>query len=515
MTVTQGSELTPADLVQVLVQYRRRWIVPTVAGTVLAAIFALVRPETWEASQALIVRNEAATGGEGPGRFRTADDMKTIQETILEIAKSASVLTKTLAQVGPPADYRQSHRWPTPNDVDDLRSALKIEPPKGAEFGKTEIFYLKLRANSAARAVALATALSQQVQERCRKLREDKADSMIAELEKADAQSHAELAEATARLSAREQEVGSDLGELRMLQGTPSGESELRRRVVEVEHELREARNAQRVSQELLELLAASQEDPGRLLATPNRLLESQPALKRLKDGLVDAQLRTAELRGTMSSDHPRVRAAMAAEQEVSQHIHEELALAIKGVQVEFRLTSARVAQLEEQRTDVHNRLDRLASLRADYANLVAEVDQRTKIHEQVKRNLSDARASREGALTTSLIAAVDAPETGSKPVGPGPLMIVAAGLAGGLALGGGILFLSVPTPLGAPHDASGLAEQAAAAPVLRETVAAPASEVKIPLGGDWSAAPAEAASRCGASLKQAFRRLPTADGRS
>ena len=36
--------------------------------------------------------------------------------------------------------------------------------------------------------------------------------------------------------------------------------------------------------------------------------------LKRLKDGLVDAQLRTAELSGTMSKDHPKVQAAVQAD---------------------------------------------------------------------------------------------------------------------------------------------------------------------------------------------------------
>lgn len=451
MNPDNGPPITPRDLLRVVVVYRRRWLIPTVACGLLATIYALVKPDSWEASQALIVRNEAATSSEGPGKFRTTDEMKTIQETIFEIAKSSSVVGKALAEVGPPPRHAKPQTWPSVTEIDDFKSAIKLVPPKGAEFGKTEIFYLKVKASTQARAKALATALSQQIQTRFQRLLEDKATSMTTELVKTVSLSEADLQAATDKLSAREAEVGADLGELRMLQGSPSGESELRRRVVEVEHELRDARNNQRISQELLELLAAAQEDPGRLLATPNKLLESQPALKRLKDGLVDAQLRTAELLGTMSEEHPRVRSARFAEQEVSQHIHAELAIAIRGVQVELRLTGARVAQLEEQLNAVRTRLDKLASLRAEYANLAAEVEHRTTLAEEARRTLADARASGAGALSSNLIERVDEPDTGSRPQGPGKAVIVLAGVAAGLALGAAVLFLTVPSLVAEP----------------------------------------------------------------
>ena len=60
--------------------------------------------DTWEASQALIVRNEASSAEKGPGKFSYPEEMKTVQETILEVVRSRSVLEAALREVGPPAD---------------------------------------------------------------------------------------------------------------------------------------------------------------------------------------------------------------------------------------------------------------------------------------------------------------------------------------------------------------------------------------------------------------------------
>ena len=175
-------------------------------------------------------------------------------------------------------------------------------------------------------------------------------------------------------MSAVEREAGPDLAELRILNETPSNESGLRRQAGEIETELRTYRGSVNSNQELLKLLPAALDDPGRLLASPGRLLESQPALRRLKDGLVDAQLRTAQLLGNMSEDHPAVAAARASEQEISQQLHDEISIAIKGLEVDLRLANERVDRLEEQRKNVQGRLVHLAAIRAEYSNLIATV---------------------------------------------------------------------------------------------------------------------------------------------
>ena len=181
------------------------------------------------------------------------------------------------------------------------------------------------------------------------------------------------------------------------------------------------------------------------MVATPNQLLESQPALRRLKEGLVDAQLRTAQLAGKLSDDHPLMQAAITSEQEIRQKLHAELEVAVRGLDADQRLSGEQVASLERQLADTERRLDRLAGLRARYANLTQNVNNRNAIVERTRAALSEGEASLSSSQSTSLMTRMDDPETGSKPVGPGTAVIILAGFAGGLAAGVGVVFLVAP----------------------------------------------------------------------
>jgi len=172
--------ISPSDVVKILKTHQRRWLVPTIVVAAVALVYSVIRPATWEASQALTVRDEAV-GGERLGKFHFVDDMKTVQETILELAKSHSVLEATLKQVGP-ASGKAEFEWPTDHDVAALQGAVKLTPPHGAEFGKTEVFYLQVQSGDRQRAIALAAALSDQLKQRFADLRDAKAQSMIDEL---------------------------------------------------------------------------------------------------------------------------------------------------------------------------------------------------------------------------------------------------------------------------------------------------------------------------------------------
>ena len=290
----------------------------------------------------------------------------------------------------------------------------------------------------------MVTALCDQLQLSFQKLRNDKANSMLAELTRNVELSRADLAEATNQLAELEASVGSDLGELRNLLGSQSNESDLRRNVVAIEAELRLIEAEQRANGELLSLLRAAAADPAHLLATPSRLLTAQPALNRLKDGLIDAQIRTAQLLGDMSEDHPKVRAARNAEGEIRQHIHAELAVAIRGIESEARVTDDRAVALRQQLVSTQTRLERLASLRTEYGVLVGEVERRMALVDTAEKNLSDVRASQAAAMTSNLIARVDRPDAGNRPLGPGRMLVVLGGIIGGLATGLGVLFLTV-----------------------------------------------------------------------
>src|SRR5262249_32676507 len=152
MPATSAGFFSPRDVLQLLRTHRKLWITPMVVMGLLACAYALFAPDTWEATQALIIRNEAANNVEGPGKFRQLDEMKVTQDTILEIAKSRQVLAKTLSEVGPPAKRSGTAPYPTAKEIYRFRSAIKLTPPKGAEFGKTEVFYLRVKDHDQQRA---------------------------------------------------------------------------------------------------------------------------------------------------------------------------------------------------------------------------------------------------------------------------------------------------------------------------------------------------------------------------
>lgn len=425
-----------------LVTYWHRWLIPAVLIAGVSAVYAWKAPVWWEASQALIVRNEAAGSQNAPGKFGNLEEMKTVQETALELVKSTAVLQAALQQAGAAA---------TASAVEEFRDHIKLSPPRGAEFGKTEVFYLRVRNVDPAQARTLNQAVRQQLCQRFQQLRDAKASSIIEDFTHTVQLARADLSESSARVAEVEAKAGSDLAELRFLSESATSDSALRRTLTDVAAELRAAEATHRANQELAHLVAAAQHDPGRLLATPNRLLESQPALRRLKDGLVDAQLATARTQGKMSADHPSVLSAKQAEEEIARQLHEELTMAARGLDVELRLGADRVAALHRQWNDGTQRLSNLAGVRTQYTALLAECRNRETILQRAEQALSDARAARASAQASSLITAIDAPEAGTNPVGPGWVTLVASGILVGLLVGLGLLALSLPAAHPAP----------------------------------------------------------------
>jgi len=133
---------TPREVLNLLIVHKRRILAPVVLFAAAAAVYAAVSRPTWSASQALIIRNEATNADNAPGKFSRSEDMKTVQETILELVKSRTVLSGALQQVGPPANNGVQTGQPSDRAIEQLRQAVRLTPPKGAEFGATEVFYL-------------------------------------------------------------------------------------------------------------------------------------------------------------------------------------------------------------------------------------------------------------------------------------------------------------------------------------------------------------------------------------
>jgi succinoglycan biosynthesis transport protein ExoP len=367
--------------------------------------------------------------------------MKTLQETILELARSQSVVTAVLESVGPPRGGKWPAGNPTPEDIAGFRDSMVMTPPGGAEFGKTEVFYLGVCDRSPERAAQLVGSLSDELERRSNEIRDARAQSMVDELSQGLNQAEAHLKMQIDKLADFETRMGLQLGDLRGLESPLGGSSNTSQNLLAIQAELRANTSQRRQNEKLLEVLATAASDPDQLVATPSTLLVSQPGLDRLKQGLVDAQLAKARLLGKFSAEHPTVVAAEQAEQQVRSQLHRELAIATRGVEIELDLSRQREEELRSQLTVGQHDLAQLASHRAEYSNLIAAVNNHTTLVENARRRLAEAEARQAGAKTSSLLARIDEVESPLRPLGPGRASIVLAGGIAGLVVGLGLIY--------------------------------------------------------------------------
>ncbi|GAA4425286.1 GumC family protein [Bremerella cremea] len=431
--------------IQLLRAQWKLWVPVAVGCFLLAATYALIKPDEWKATQSVVLRDEAAGQLSGQGRFDSNDTLKAAQEMVVEVARNQAVLEATLQKVGPAPNHSSHGTWPSLSDIESLRKNVSVSPPNGAEFGTTEVLHLSVVSDNRERAIQLTSALCTELDRALKDIRNRRADSVIDELKDAEKLAQQELDKSTLALKAQETQVGSDLGELRSLNDATSGDGNLRNSWNQIKQQIRDGESDLAKLQEQLKILQEAQSDPEQLIATPNALLESQPALRRLKDGLVDAQLRTSQLMGKMSKDHPQVQSAMASEEEVRNKLRDELSIAVRGVQADIKLQQTQIKSISSQEEDVRKRLDALASIRATYANLVADVEKCSQVLRAAHEQLADAKANKLASETSSLITRIDLPTTGENPLGPGKTVIAGTGLLGGLALGIGLVVLLAP----------------------------------------------------------------------
>ena len=437
-----NSGATPRSLAQTLIEHRGLWITPMVVTAVLAGVMTFMVPRQWKASQGVLIRPEVAgIAGDRLGKFSDLSEMKTIQETLLELARSKTVVTAALEKVGPRKAWFGPSNWPTPQDVADFRDAMVMTPPGGAEFGKTEVFYLGVKDKDPDRAAKLVAALSEALETRTKDIREKQAGSMIAEVQEGVEQAETDLNAKIAQLGDFESGVGADLSDLRSLLNPIGGSSETSQDTLAIRAEIRSNEADRRRSATLLEVLKQAQNDPNRIIATPNALLASQPAVARLKQGIVDSQLAKARRLGNLSAEHPLVIAAQEAEIQTRQQLRNELATAISGVEIELALSHDREQALQARLEANQQNQRELATHRAAYSQLVSAVENQTQLVDAARTRLAEAHGQQAGAQSSSLLSRIDDVESSLRPVGASRSTVVAAGGLFGLLLGLGITF--------------------------------------------------------------------------
>lgn len=431
------------------------WIGTTVGCGLLGAIYAFVlKSDTYLASQALLVRDEANATMMRLGRFESQTQMKAAQETIMEMAKNRQVVRDALAEVGPTSSWSPlallsfmggSAKYPSDQEVESFSvSNISVHAPKGVEFGNTEVIYLDVKGNSQGRSLALVKALSKSLDVRLRQVRQTRASSVIDELQTAKTAAQRELADTTIRIQQVERDAGALLPDLRgMTDSIGSGASRS-----QIDQIMSELRNAQAQLDQLIadqKQLDEALADPTAYVVAPGSLLNSQPGLKKLREGLADAQLSSSQLKGRFTDAHPLVEASNDAQTTIERQLINALQASKVTMVQDIQTARNRIDQLNRQKALAEERLDSLANIRTKYANLTSELKTRSTILEETERQLAEATASKEASQSVSLLSLLDEPQVGDKPIGPGRFTISALCAIGGMLLGLGFVLAVTP----------------------------------------------------------------------
>ena len=426
------------------------WIGTTILFGCLGLVYVvLIKHDTFLASQALLVRDEATGAVMRLGRFQSQAEMKAAQETILEMAKSQQVVRDALIAVGPPKSFSSGLGWseyPSKEQVEEVaKSSISVHAPKGTEFGVTEVIYMDVKANAKDTAMSLSKALTDALESRLQQVRKARADGVLAELTHARDAAKRELAKSTSQLHEIESQAGADLSDLRGMTDSIAGAATSRAEFDQTKNDLRQAEITRQSLIADRELLVRATEDPTSFIVAPGAVLNSQPGLKRLREGLVDAQLSGSQLTGKFTSNHPSVIASQSAQSSIIKRFMQELRASISGVESDIALVDGRIQRLETQKVSAQDRLAKLADSRATYANLLSEVKSKVAILESSERELAEAQAARDSSVSTSLLTRLDTPIVSDRPIGPGKTTIAALCTIAGLVFGLGIVFAITP----------------------------------------------------------------------
>ncbi|MEO1524970.1 MAG: hypothetical protein AAFX06_06015 [Planctomycetota bacterium] len=431
----------------VLVLFAPLWVGTSLLFGLFGITYGLLSADIYSSQQALVVRDEATRAVDRLGRFASQTELKAAQETILEMCQNREVVGAALRQIGPP-NGRVDAEWPSVTAIDNaIKKSVNITAAQGSEFGNTEVIYLEANARTKERSIELCRAMFDSLTKHLRNVRRVRADSVIIELGHAVELATQNLAEVSDRLKEIEIQFGTDLAELRGLNDTINGDGSNRRALAQTKEQLQLAEIELQKLVSLYNLLIAGAEDPQKLLISGGDLLKRQPSLLRLKDGLIDAQLKASQLSGSLTLNNPKRKAALATEREIRERIKQETLSVIASMEPTLEIQRALVEKLATKRNDLSDKLASLAEARTMYAKVDAELKQRTAQLAEAERRLADAKASRSAALSTNLVAQLGPPQVSENPIGPGTSKLTVGALMAGLVFGLGTVFLVAPGP--------------------------------------------------------------------
>lgn len=423
-------------------QYLPLLTIPPLLCAVLAIAWILVTPPTWKAHQSLLVRDDMLGDNFKPGRFSSLENQKNAQETLLHIARKPEVIGSALAVLGPEKTIRPGVAWPTEELLHEVGSSIAIFAPNGAEFGKTDVVVLSVKAGSRARAKRFADLLAGQIELNLRSVRQNQLRSMQTELELATEQLQREYDLLSQKVKQVELAVGSDLPVLRSLLDRSSSASDVQRALEQIRQERRLAENELEVARKQLELLEAIESDPDQFAVSSSEVLTMQPIFKKLREGLTDAELRLLTESGRYEPGHPTILHAREVIAQTKDQIRREARAVIQGLQLQTNTAEEKLNRLRASEQQYDQRLARLAEQRVEYEVLAREMEKGGETLGKAKTELAQVQSLAESADKISLITRIGEPQAELRPEGLSKKSMVLLAILGGLLLGGGLVGL-------------------------------------------------------------------------
>jgi polysaccharide biosynthesis transport protein len=414
-------------------------------SALLAVTWAFISPGRWSASQSLVVRDDLLGESFKPGRFNSPESLKSAQETILHIARKPQVIRDALLAAGISPDALDAQT------IEDWQQLVSVVAPNGNEFGKTEVFVLGVRGRSLEQATKVVNALTTQTENHLRQYRSRMLESMESELAASLEQASQQYAELAERVGEIERSVGAELPALRAMIESSSMGSDLQHALEQIRSEIRtstaELERAER-QRDLLSLAAS--DEAGDFVSTSSDLIELQPVLKRLVDGLVDARLVLSAAMGRYDEGHPSISNARSSVNQTSAALRSELLATAAGLEMQIAMYGQKLARLSRSEAEYSERLIGLGKLRVEYKSLIDEMTRRSESLTKGRTDLAEIQSLASASNNVSLITRVGDPQLATRADGLSKRALALAGLITGLLGGLGIVLLN-PGPLSSP----------------------------------------------------------------
>ena len=447
-------------IIQNLIEYRKLWLLPAIAGLVLATFYAFfLQGETWTSRQSMIIRDDLLGQTFKPGSYISEEALKSALETVLETARRPEVIRKALVTLGP--DKRSfmglggsSRNWPSDQDVVDFRGSVSFESANGGEFGKSEVVVLAAKGSSPKRSVEFLSILMDEVDTKLSEIQGDRLESMESELRATrDSTKRSRKILESELMEMESGFEGTDIHLVRSLNerggGSPSAFENM---MNEIAAQRRDAIRQLAELQTNRQLLIDARKKSGNELPTSAQLLASQPALSEMIMGLAKARQDLAQAASSRKAAHPDVESARDKVASIQQQIQRSIGTVVRGLDSQIDVQKERVVIYDKMIEENTRRLTKVSRKRAPYATLTREVDKLNEDFSEANARLTRMESRKMASGSIKLLTRIGEPWIGTKADGMGKRTLALIGGIAGLFIGLGMVMMVAP-PFTEPQE--------------------------------------------------------------